>query len=72
MHESKETKTDPKAPLNHLFLAPIQVALDLGVAGPVRRLAHDLEGDVAAHGMAGERKARRRLGEDAAGGPVPG
>ena len=34
---------------------------------PVRRLAHDLEGDVAAHGMAGEHKARRPLGEDAPG-----
>ncbi|MGY2890778.1 hypothetical protein ACVIHI_007892 [Bradyrhizobium sp. USDA 4524] len=34
---------------------------------PVRRLPHDLEGDVAAHRVPGERKARRRLGQDPAG-----
>jgi hypothetical protein len=31
------------------------------------RLPHDLEGDVTAHRMAGERKARRRLGQDPPG-----
>ena len=29
---------------------------------PIGRLAHDLEGDIAAHRMPGEREARRRLG----------
>ena len=33
---------------------------------PLRRLPHDLEGDVAAHRQAGERKARRRRGQNAA------
>ena len=31
---------------------------------PLRRLPHDLEGDVAAHGMPGQRETRRRLGQD--------
>ena len=34
---------------------------------PLRRLAHDLVGDVAAHGEAGEGEARRRRGQDRAG-----
>ena len=33
---------------------------------PLRRLPHDLEGDVAAHRQAGERKTRRRGGQNAA------
>ena len=33
----------------------------------LRRLPHDLEGDVTAHRQAGEREARRRGGQDAAG-----
>ena len=33
---------------------------------PLRRLPHDLERDVAAHRMPGQREARRRLGQDSA------
>jgi len=34
---------------------------------PVRRLPHDLERDVAAHRVPGQREPRRPLGEDTAG-----
>jgi hypothetical protein len=34
------------------------------IRAAVRRLTHDLEGDVAAHRMAGQGETGRRLGQD--------
>jgi len=47
MHESIENKPSPKAPFRHLFLAPIQVALDLGVLFCAIGLAYLLRFDFA-------------------------
>ena len=45
--------------------APVSSSASL--ATRCRRLAHDLESDVAAHRQAGEREARRRRGQNAPG-----
>src|SRR5689334_21880033 len=47
MRQSKEIRSGPKTPFQHLFLAPIQVALDLGVLFCAIALAYLLRFDFA-------------------------